>query len=278
LIGNSQDPRLEECWRWASSADLSSPKTKKSVAILSYPDDEGVRLNNGRPGASEGPARILYYLGRMIKQSKTPEIIVLGNRFPQLRLSERHEAAEENLHLVFKKGYRAISLGGGHDYGFPDAAAFYRSFKCKILNIDAHMDVRPVVDQKLNSGTAFWRFAEKYKGSSLISWGLQEHCNAESQKDWARSKKIKLLSYTQAMPKIPGRVGLSICLDAFAGIRGVSAPSVLGLSPEQGAKVIASFGKRSPWLGLYESAPRYDPQTEDSARLAAILAYRFIHI
>lgn len=277
MIDNSHDPRLEDHWKWKSSADLSQSKSKYSVAIISYPDDEGVRLNNGRPGAAEGPARILYYLGRMIKKSRTPEVIIIGNRFTQLRLSERHEAAEETLDLVFRKGYRAVTLGGGHDYGYPDTSAFYRNFKSKILNIDAHMDVRPVKDFKLNSGTGFFRFAEKYKGTALTAWGLQDQCNAESQRDWALAKKIKLLSYTQSMPKLSGKVGLSICMDAFAGIRGVSAPAVLGLTPEQGAKAIAAFGKKSPWLGLYETAPRYDPQTEDSARLAAIYAYRFIH-
>lgn len=277
IIDPRRDPRIENILKFRPSSDLPVAQSKKSIAILSYPDDEGVRLNNGRPGANEGPQRILYYLGRMVQLSTTPEIVIISDKFSHLKISERHEAAEMALAKVFEKGYRAITLGGGHDYGYPDSAAFYRRFKGKILNIDAHLDVRPVVDFKLNSGTAFYRFAEKFTGRALIAWGLRKDCNAESQRLWAKQKGIKTFDFTQAMPKIPGKVGLSICLDAFQGIRGVSAPAMIGLDPRKGVEAISFYSKRCPWLGLYEAAPRYDPQTEDSARLAANLAHLFIH-
>lgn len=274
----SDDPRLESFWRWSGSGDLPLAKNPKSVCIVSYPDDEGVRLNNGRPGAAEGPARILHYLGRMVTQPKTPPLILLSNKFSHLRLSDRHQAAEEAVFEALNKNYRVISLGGGHDYGFPDASAFLRKFKgAKVLNMDAHLDVRPVLDHKLNSGTAFSRLIEKFGGKSLIEWGIQEHCNSSAQIAWAKSQGAKVLSHRQKCPPLKGRVGLSICLDAFEGIRGVSAPAMVGFSKQLGLDTVEHFAKSSPWMGLYESAPRYDQQTEDSSRFAALLAYRFLH-
>ncbi len=274
----TDDPRLENHWKWRSAADLPKASHKNSIAIVSYPDDEGVRLNNGRPGANEGPARILYFLGRMVKTSATPEIVIVGDRFTQLRVRERHDAAEATVTRCFEKGYRVLTWGGGHDYGYPDGAAFLRTFpRGKILNVDAHLDVRPVIDEKLNSGTAFSRLIEKFGGKKICAWGPQRHCNSEAQWNWAAKQKMKILNYQKPLPQMNGTVGLSICLDAFAGIRGVSAPAILGLSVEQSFDLLKKIGIRSPWLGIYECAPRYDPQNEDSARLAALLSFHFIH-
>jgi formiminoglutamase len=271
------DPRLSNHWKTCAANELKRASSRRDIVILSHADDEGVRLNNGRPGAVEGPERILHFLGRMVSQSKSPSIFVLSDRKTHLRLSERHEASEQIATKIFSLGYRLITLGGGHDYGFPDAAAFLKCGGSKVLNIDAHMDVRPVIDDKLNSGTAFSRLIERFGGRCLVEWGIQSQTNAESQIQWALKQGTKIFSFEKPLPKISGKVGLSVCLDAFAGIRGVSAPQFLGLSPVHGLQAIRRYGKRSSWLGLYESAPSLDPQTQDSARLAAAFAYHFIH-
>jgi len=272
----NHDPRLESHWKYRASSDLRAPD-KNSVVIVSYPDDEGVRLNNGRPGANEGPARILHYLGRMVLRDSCAPLIVLSDKFSQLRLVERHEAAENLGRSLLEKGYRVVTVGGGHDYGFPDASAFYSTFKGKILNIDAHLDVRPVIDSKLTSGTPFSRFVERFGGKALIEWGYQKHANAESQIQWAESKGVKLFSDRKPLPKITGNVGLSICLDAFKGIRAVSAPAMVGLDTSDGLEAVRTYAKKAPWMGIYECAPRYDPQNEDSARFAALLIFWYLN-
>ncbi len=137
--------------------------------------------------------------------------------------------------------------------------------------------MRPVVDGRLNSGTAFFRFIKKYGGKPLTAWGIQEQCNALSHFEFGKARGAKIFAFNQKLPKLSGPIGLSICLDAFAGIRGVSAPSVVGLSTNQGLEIVDALKKNSKWLGLYECAPKFDPLTEDSARLGALLAYRFIH-
>lgn len=272
------DPRLQNHWRLSPLKKLSAARNPNSIAIVSYPDDEGIRLNGGRPGADRGPQAILKYLGRHVYRfEQTPEIVVLEDQAKSKSLASRHEWAEENAKIIFDRGYRLVTLGGGHDYGYPDAAAYYEKFHGKILNIDAHLDVRPVQKAKLNSGTPFFRFIERFGGKDLVAWGIQKHCNAVAHRTYSEKHGAQIFDEKTFRPRIPGSVGLSICLDAFQGIRGVSAPAMVGLDPRQGVDAVQIFSPKSAWLGLYESAPSYDPLSEDSARFAALLAYHFIH-
>jgi formiminoglutamase len=282
-IALKNDPRLSDHWikrPWSEIEKLAPfQKALKQVAILSYPDDEGVRLNNGRAGAHRGPERILHFLGRMVNRGrKTPPIIVVSDSSRLAYLEKRHEEAEQKVLHLLKLNCRVITLGGGHDYGFPDAAAYYQFTQGKILNIDAHLDVRPVLDGRLNSGTPFFRFIQRFGGKPLVEWGIQSQCNALSHFAFAKKAGAKILDETKSLPKLQGEVGLSVCLDAFAGIRGVSAPCFSGLSTRQGLDAVETFKEKSRWLGIYESAPEFDPLNEDSARFGALLAYRFIHI
>jgi len=262
--------------------DLESLEEKASsydFLILSYPDDEGVRNNHGRPGANRGPERILHFLSRLnLHLVKTPKIMtsVLSPR--GLSLEKRHERAEKILQKIFQnKNLSVITLGGGHDYGYPDSAAYYECYQGEILNIDAHLDVREMVDGQINSGTPFYRFAERFGGEPLVEWGINFHANSQRLFEYAKKKKIRVFSYEQEIPQLSGSIGLSICLDAFQNIRAVSAPSFSGLQPGSGLQAIRTYAKDAPWLGVYECAPDLDPHSEDSARLAAAFISEYIH-
>jgi formiminoglutamase len=271
----NQDLRLRDVWQSRSLRQLLSRVEQDAIVITPYSDDEGVRNNKGRPGARLGPERIIHYLGRLVVHPPQPRVFILTDKIPRRSLAERHEIAETRFFQLIQKSYRIVSLGGGHDYAYPDASAFFRKTKNRILNVDAHLDVREQTS-KINSGTAFRRFSERFGGRYIIQWGLQVHCNSRQHLQWAKSKKMKCLSYRQPWPKSKEALGLSICLDAFQGIRGVSAPSLLGPLPEVGLDIVRYYANRSRWLGIYESAPKLDPVTEDSARLGALLAYHFI--
>lgn len=272
------DPRLSSSILKTSLKKLSPAEGPQDIVIAQYPDDEGVRLNSGRPGAKYGPQKILKYLERMVFHfSETPRIFLLPPFNRSLPLHKKHTLAEHQAKKVFELGYRLITLGGGHDYGFPDASAYHEITNGKILNIDAHLDVRPVLNLKLNSGTAFFRFVERFGGENLIAWGIQKQCNALHHRQWAAQKGVQILSENESLPSLKGPIGLSVCLDAFEGIRGVSAPAMVGISTSQGLRTVRLLSPFSRWLGLYECAPQYDPLNEDSARFAALLAYHFIH-
>ncbi len=271
-----RDPRVAEYFnpttikKWKKSSD-------QEVVIVLYPDDEGVRLNKGRSGAAKGPERILFYLGRLVYRLQSQIKISIIRDFPKKsKLLNRHDWAYETMTKLLKSGVRVVSLGGGHDYGFPDASAYYEVRKGGVVNIDAHLDMRPFVGGRANSGTAFRRLIERYGGSKLTTWGAQIQANADEMLQFAQAHQSKILSWQDSAPEIKGPLGLSICLDAFQGIRAVSAPCFVGLNSNQAIEFLSKNVHQCDWLGLYEVAPKYDPINEDAARLAAQFAYRFL--
>lgn len=276
-----KDPRLKDHFVECDPTELQSLEAS-SVVILSYPDHEGVLNNGGRGGAQEGPERILYYLSRLCwrQDAEISKIYVVRNdkeSFLRRSLLERYQLAEDWVTTSLQKGARVISLGGGHDYAFSDFRPFLRAGGQAVINVDAHMDVRPFDSERPNSGNAFYRLAEEFGGSFLTQWGLQSQASADDHIEFCRKKGMKLLAWDQPGPEYRRKkVGLSICLDAIAGLRGVSAPAMLGLSMQSVLQCVEFHQSSSPLLGLYEVAPSLDPMTEDSARFAAILAYRFI--
>lgn len=272
-----QDTRYQNILQSIEVDELPS-RADGAYVIVSYPDDEAVKNNNGRVGAADGPERILYFLGRLpLHLKSSPKVYVLPVACDlKLSLKLRHEKAEAQMIELFKRGYHVISLGGGHDYGYPDAAAYYQSFQSPILNVDAHLDVRECDLEKINSGTPFYRFAERFGGKFILQWGTQEASNSKELFSYAQQSGMKIYDWQQAAPQVSGRLGLSICLDAFEGIRGVSAPAVVGLTKSSGIDLVRHYSKNQNWLGIYECAPSLDASSEDSARFAARLIWEWI--
>ena len=112
--------------------------SKPSLAIVGYPDDEGITRNGGRPGAKLAPDTIRKYFYKMTPPpfSKSPMPIVdLGNininEMPDIEV--RHVKAEAELKKVLKAKHTVLSFGGGHDYGYPDGSAFLETFKNPLI-------------------------------------------------------------------------------------------------------------------------------------------------
>lgn len=271
-----KDPRIETLFHRVNAQDWKRG-VGEEVVISSYPDDEGVRNNHGRAGAKDGPTRILYYLSRMVLRKNSSMRISVVTGFPsRKKILQRYDWAHQFSSRVLKSGARLLTLGGGHDYGYPDAKAYREQIQGSIINIDAHLDMRPFDAKKPNSGTAFRRYLDEFGGEHFWTWGAQVQCNADEMIEFAKVKKSKILSWKQAAPSLAGSVGVSVCLDAIEGIRGVSAPALIGLAPKDVFDFLIQHRERMKWLGLYECAPKLDRGTEDSARLAALLAYRYI--
>ncbi|MCB0385883.1 MAG: arginase family protein, partial [Bdellovibrionales bacterium] len=144
---DTNDPRLGELVQ-AYSGSLSIQKDH--TYVLGYPDDEGIHLNGGRPGAKEGPDRIRQFLYRMTPPfgSPPPSLWEVGNLPSSSSLEQRHAAAQKQAELILSQGGRVLSFGGGHDYGYPDGAAFLEialaaeKRRPLVINFDAHLDVR----------------------------------------------------------------------------------------------------------------------------------------
>ena len=60
------DPRLGE-WviQVSHPNEIKAEKKRRAIALMGSPDDTGVRLNRGRPGAHQGPDTIRRQLYKM---------------------------------------------------------------------------------------------------------------------------------------------------------------------------------------------------------------------
>ncbi len=297
LISISQDSVL-------ANIELTIKKQKaNSFCFLGYPDDEGISLNGGRPGAKLGPSYIRKYLSRMTPANLNTINLAatdLGDISLQGELSSRHQIASDLAELVLKNNQRLISFGGGHDYGFSDGAAFLNSYKGNVkplvINFDAHLDVRPT-DKGFHSGTPFRRLLEKYHGQfDFIEIGIQDQCNSPHHRRWAEEQGVHIIPWEklqgtpleQTLPQIlieqtdltvKRPVYLSIDIDGFSS----SVAPGASQSWPQGFTANDFFSFFS-WLmqtvdirvlGIYEVSPPLDVDDRTS-RLAALIAYRFM--
>jgi formiminoglutamase len=276
-----------------------------ATVILGYADDRGVDRNFGRTGAFAGPdaiRRIFYRLTPSYNLKKFPKICDLGNlKSWSMDLTEAQEEARKVITALRSRNARIVSLGGGHDWAYPDFVDFAADFSdkaTKLINIDAHLDMRPNpknTDRSNHSGTPFRKIIEensKFK-SEISMLGLQEQCNSAHHVDWAHSHRVSTLfleeipeNLEKRWPLIEDRLqlksrdsifGLSIDLDAFPQFvaPGVSAPQAVGLDPRLVMHMVKTLGSRVSQLGIYEYNPRYDLD-DRTARLAAMFLYTFV--
>lgn len=295
-----EDPRLGD-WARAVTED-KVVELKPGFILAGYPDDEGVRLSHGRPGAKEAPDRIRHYLYRgtlpaQFQDTLSP-LYELGNLEIAGSLKDRHEHAKAIAHLSFTHGHRWISMGGGHDYGYADVAAFlmYCQKKKKrglIVHFDAHLDCRPD-DQGLNSGTPFYRVLNEFYSPKkkpffdLLALGLQRVCNSAEYLQWAGQRKVPMI-YADEKVRLQkilkqhlkgGRpIFISLDMDVFSSAYapGTSNNWPLGLEPNEFLPLYDEILKKSDvrGLGVYEVSPPNDVENITS-KLAAQLIFEFV--
>ncbi|MBX7232171.1 MAG: formimidoylglutamase [Bdellovibrionales bacterium] len=295
------DPRLGDSIIPLSPSNLTT-QTGKTWYLLGYPDDEGIKMNGGRTGASLAPDAIRSYLYRMTPHWLALDkinIFDLGNLPPNnLTLTQRHQIARETVQNVMEKGGKVISFGGGHDYGYADASAFLKTFshsKPLLINLDAHLDVRPT-DNGFNSGTPFRRILNEFQNFDFLEIGLQPQCNSKIYREWTLAKGAHLLGLEEIRAKGPNGTEilsqfispfikkprplfLSIDLDVFTSSEapGCSQSWPSGLTHAEIFTLINNLinSCQLKGVGFYEVSPPLDVDGRTS-RLAALLAHQII--
>lgn len=294
---DSGDVRRGETVRTINSLDEAA---SAGFIIAGYPDDEGIRNNGGRAGASQGPTAIRSFLYRMTTAKSTcydiGDLCVANARLP-----ERHETARQSVSAALKSGHRWIGLGGGHDYAYADGAGFLDWSKSLddvqpiIINFDAHLDVRPVSGE-INSGTAFNRLTQHKQSYDFVQVGIQRQCNSEEHLNWSRGKNHIIItlddywnSHVSLDEYLIRQLGdllinkrpcfLSVDADAFAWPYsiGTSQSWPTGLEPKEFWPCLEILLRR--WdvrvLGIYETSPPLDFDF-GTAKLAALIADTFL--
>jgi formiminoglutamase len=234
--------------------DLTTPLNGSAV-LVGFACDEGVRRNNGRPGAKSGPDEIRNALTRLAwhHSGEFPDagdITCTGGDLETAQTGFAHRISK-----VLNAGGFPIGIGGGHEiaFGFYSGIRdFIRDKRLGLINFDAHFDMRVPVGGLSNSGTSFYQIARHCADRQwpfyYLCIGIQAlnttrdlfQTAAQVRAHWIEASDIRMdhfrtLEYrlNQFLEKVEF-VYVSICLDVFnASIApGVSAVNPLGLFPD----------------------------------------------
>ena len=297
------DQRLGDLVKSNQLSDLP-PATGNSFVIAGYPDDAGIKINGGRLGAAHAPDVIRKYLYKMtpsyLASQSVETLIDVGNLNLDAELEERHVSARKAAKHAMSNGHRWVSFGGGHDYGYPDSAAFCEtvssSAKPLVINFDAHLDVRPT-DKGFSSGTPFFRLISEFKDIDFLEIGIQVQCNSRNHVNWLSERGGKILSMeeirasaeTFAIPVLrflepyllkKRPAFLSVDIDAFSSsdAPGCSQSWATGFRADEFFSVYQVLLKRLDVRGLsiYEVSPPLD-QDDRTSKLAALIAHRYLY-
>lgn len=286
-----QDPRLGDRIQTLHAAADIAPG---DVVILGVCNEVGVLANGGRPGAMEGPIFFRKAFTRLTD-------VCLGER----RLWDAgdvpssvdypvfFEATEAVVSLCLGRGAHPIVIGGGHDCAFGDYLGLKSLGAPAVLNIDAHLDMRPV--EGPSSGNPFHRMLlDGLPGVDLAAVGLQRERNARAHVASALEQGVHLhflepgreldvLSEARAaLGRFEGagrHVLASFDVDCVgaAWASGVSALNPWGISSDTAIQLARMFG-RCPAVDVFdlmEYAPAYDKDGR-TGWLLAFLASEFI--
>ncbi|WP_346880796.1 formimidoylglutamase [uncultured Algibacter sp.] len=227
------------------------------VGLIGYVCDEGVRRNFGHVGAKHGPKSIRDALAKLPWHinDKTigdfGDVICIDNDMESCQ-----EVFSKSISSLITQSVFPIGLGGGHDMAYAHFNGIKNAQKNKrigIINFDAHFDLRPV-ETESNSGTPFNQIISEYKKENktvdYFAIGIQKQSNTKQLFDIALQDNVafvyndachvsqvamddikqKLLSIIQTNDYLY----ITIDLDGFSSayVKGVSAPSPLGFSPQ----------------------------------------------
>lgn len=305
LFFSKSDPNDIRLGDLVKSASIESISPLQGFGICGYADHEGIAMNGGRTGAAAAPPQIRQFLYKMTPPTSRPPtqpLYDVGDIGADGSLAERHLAAEEVIYKLQTGGLRTLSLGGGHDYGYPDTSAFLRAqvqlspqSRPLVINFDAHLDVRPTTHGH-HSGTPFYRLLEAYRDRfHFIEIGLQPQCNSPFHRIWAQQNGAHLFDLQDihrngglsrilnhpVFTAIPARTPVFISFDidslCSAEAPGCSQSWTTGLKLQDYLDFFALLKQQHDirGLGIYEVSPPLDIGHLTS-KAAALIAYHYL--
>jgi len=266
--------------RFASTIRRDAPDGC-AVALLGLPDDTGVKLNHGRPGAARGPAAFRAALARYGAADPAgnpwPAVFDAGDVRPGRTLDETHARVTAATGALLDAGLLPVAIGGGHDLTFPFVRAVAARFpRLGGIYFDAHLDVR----ETPGSGMPFRRLVEDCGVTSLQVHGFRPMVNAREHLAW-------FLAHGGQIGPAGGRVALpggrnlfaSFDLDVLdaAHAPGVSALNPAGWTVREAEAWVRACGAdpRVRCFDLMELNPAHDADGR-TARVAAHLFLTFL--
>lgn len=275
------------------------------AAFLGLASDIGVRRNQGRPGAAEGPAALRRALANLPARAGL-RLYDAGTVTPDGEDLEGAQAEYgRRVAGLLEAGHLPVGLGGGHEIAWGSWQGLAASLegpsegvarpRIGILNLDAHFDLRRA--ECATSGTPFRQMAEDCARRGwdfrYAAFGISAFSNTEALFQAARDLKVLVkldedLGYaglSRALAELAGFVGgvdhlyLTLCLDVLpaSAVPGVSAPAARGVPLEAVETLLdaACATGRVRLVDLAELNPGLDEDGR-SAKVAARLIGRMI--
>lgn len=306
---DGEDPDVLRWHQVMQYVDLSNEllpvldEHQQGVSLIGFKCDEGVKRNQGRPGASEGAASIRKACFNFPVIASHILMVDLGDVVCENGdLEATQELLGELVRRIRKSGYLPIVLGGGHEVAFANFNGIMplkEKQEFGIINFDAHFDLREI-DTTIGatSGTGIWQMKEycQQNGSPFhyLAIGIQQYSNTKLL--FNRADKMDAVYFLaenfcddqleHMLQVINGIIGnadllqMSIDMDVFADAHapGVSAQSFNGISPNSMFKRLVRHiilsGKVAS-VDIAETNPLYDVDGRTS-RLAASLVFDIV--
>ena len=162
-------PGDERIGHWLGAQHVPEEKTR--VALVGFPSDEGVRRNGGRSGASQAPRAIRERLYKMTLSGSDAFTVLLDRTIDlgNVAVSGNVESDQEQLGRVvgslLDRDIVPIVLGGGHETAYGHFLGYVEwARSVRILNWDAHADVRSLKEGRAHSGSPFRQALEHDSG------------------------------------------------------------------------------------------------------------------
>jgi len=258
---DAEDPRFGDL---LTPIDEIPPSASIVAVIVGVPQHIGVERNGGRPGAEGAPLHIRSAFTKLATSAveraiKNEQLVVCdagdidtsGKTLEQIH-DEQHDVVTSLLNA----GCVPILLGGGHDTAWPTIHALnYVGAPYGVINIDAHADVRPLIDgTRSHSGSPFRQMltdtSSTLAPASFLEFGLQQASVSRAHLDFIahygmhaimldhiRERGIRaawddaLFTATQSAKKLYVSLDMDAVASAYAP--GVSAPAAAGFTPEE---------------------------------------------
>lgn len=296
------DGTQPEAQRWHQAmqpweAEPAPRDRRRPIVVIGYPSDAGVRANHGRAGAAEGPGALRSACSNL----PVPEGCALFDAgdisAPKDDVLAWQRALAAAVAAVRASGGIPLVLGGGHDQAFGHWLGVAQSAPAGsvvgCINIDAHVDMRPLVRAHAHSGSPFLQvhghcglvgmpfrylvlgMQPAHNTPALLQSAAAHGAQIVDADAFSPSQEASLRALVDRFVASVDLICLSIDLDAFtaSSAPGVSAPSPMGIQPDallRGVlRRIAASGKVAG-IEVAECAPPLDVGGR-TARLGAVV-------
>ncbi|MCB5906670.1 formimidoylglutamase [Streptomyces pinistramenti] len=296
--GRSDGPGADRL-RWHHMVRTAAGRDEPwDAAFVGFRSDEGVRRNQGRPGAAGGPGALRAALASLALPAPLRALDAGDIAVTCGDLEAGQRRLGEAVGPLVDEGRPVVVLGGGHEAAYGSYLGLARSRAVRagarlgVLNLDAHFDLRD--DPTPSSGTPFLQMArDEERGGRLLDYrvlGISRPSNTERLFRTAGRLGVRYLEDTDCgllgLDRVEvfvaaflggcDLVHLSIDLDVLpaAAAPGVSAPAAYGVPMEIVERVCATVAA-SGKLAVCDVA-ELNPELDIDGRTARAGA-RLIH-